>query len=97
MQFEWNPEKAEANRRKHGVSFEEATEIFTSGAPVLDIPEQRHGENRWRTIGPISRGIIAVIWTERGVNDECVRVISARPASKRESAAYREHLEDIHG
>ena len=37
VRFEWDPDKAEANLTKHGVSFEEASELFTSGVDFLEI------------------------------------------------------------
>ena len=42
MRFEWDSAKAEANRKKHGVSFEEATELFTEHADYLEIFDEEH-------------------------------------------------------
>lgn len=77
MRFEWDPEKAARNESVHGVSFEEARELFTTDAPVLEIYDVVHSdtEERFKSIGPIQRGLVLVVWTERA--DDLVRIISA--------------------
>lgn len=62
MRFEWDPEKASRNERVHGVSFEEAKELFTTEAEVLEIYDAEHSlaEDRIKSIGPISRGLVLV-------------------------------------
>ena len=54
MRFEWDPDKAARNERFHRVSFDEATELFTTGAPVLEIYDVEHSidEDRFKSIGP---------------------------------------------
>ncbi|MEM6274413.1 MAG: BrnT family toxin [Myxococcota bacterium] len=92
-EFEWDPEKAEANREKHGISFEEAFELFDSNLPILERYDSEHSEDedRYSSIGLILRGIVVVVWTERA--DEVVRIISARPATRPERELYREFAE----
>jgi uncharacterized DUF497 family protein len=83
MQFEWDPEKAQANHRKHKVSFEEAVTVFYDPLSAT-FDDQGHsvGEQRLITIGFSSRGrLLVVSHTERG---EALRVISARPATAHE-------------
>lgn len=94
MRFEWDPEKAAANERLHGVSFEEACELFTTDAPVLEVYDIDHSEteDRFKSIGPIRRGLTLVVWTERA--DDCVRIISARMATKVEQQLYAACLEN---
>jgi uncharacterized DUF497 family protein len=83
MQFEWDPEKAQANRRKHRVSFEEAVTVFYDPlSATFDDHGHSVGEQRLITIGFSSRGrLLVVSHTERG---EVLRVISARPATAHE-------------
>lgn len=83
----WDEAKNFANRRKHGVSFEEAEELFASG-DYLEVFDASHSgsEDRFIAIGPVARGLILVSWTER--DDDLLRVISARPASHRERSLY---------
>ncbi len=54
VHFSWDPAKAESNVRKHGVSFEEASELFTSGVDYLEIFDDAHSESeeRFIAIGP---------------------------------------------
>ncbi len=95
MRFEWDPEKAARNERIHGVSFEEACEVFTTDAPVLEVYDVDHSEteDRFKSIGPIRRGLVLVVWTER--SDDLVRVISAWWATKGDERLYAEYLENL--
>ncbi len=93
MKVSWDPAKSVANRTKHGVSFEEAQELFTSGVDYLEIFDDAHSddEDRFLAIGPIRRGLVLVVWTER--DEQEIRVISARWATPREAQRFTEHLE----
>lgn len=94
MRFEWDPKKERRNVEKHGVTFEEAQELFTSKIDFLEVYDSAHSEqeDRFIAIGPIRRGLVLVVYTER--IEDTVRIISARWASKEERALYREHTED---
>lgn len=89
--MEWDAAKDVANLRKHGVTFAEASELFTSGVDYLEIFDEEHSvtEDRFIAIGPIQRGLVLVIWTER--DDDVVRIISARWATVHEQAMYRDY------
>jgi len=95
VRFEWDPDKAAQNERLHGVSFEEACELFTTDAPVLEVYDVDHSEteDRFKSIGPIRRGLVLVVWTER--SDDLVRIISAWWATKTEQQLYTEYLENV--
>jgi len=84
MRFEWDPAKDETNRAKHGLSFEEAAELFKSDVDYLEIYDEEHSdrEDRFIAIGPIGRGVIVVAYTER--DDDVLRILSARMATKKE-------------
>jgi uncharacterized protein len=92
LRFEWDDAKDVANRTNHGVTFEEASELFISGADYLEIFDEAHSdtEDRFIAIGPIARGLILVVWTER--DEATIRIISARWATKGEHRLYMEHL-----
>ena len=94
VSFDWDPEKEADNREKHGVGFDEAVELLRSDTDYLEIYDEAHSyvEERFIAIGPISRGIILVVWTER--LEETIRIISARWATKRERGLYRRYAED---
>lgn len=89
MEFEWDPEKATANLKKHKVSFSEAATVF--GDPLsttISDPNHSDEEDRWLTMGTSIEGrLLVVSYTDRG---ERVRIISARLATRRERTAYEE-------
>jgi uncharacterized DUF497 family protein len=60
----WDEAKNLANRRKHGVSFEEAAELFASGSDYLEIFDKAHSESedRFIAIGSVTRGLILVVY-----------------------------------
>ena len=91
----WDHAKDLANQRKHGVSFEEARELLMSNVDHLEIFDEAHSEveDRFISIGPIRRGLVLVVWTER--DDDVVRIISARWATRREQSLYRSHLRKL--
>lgn len=83
MRFEWDREKAVWNRRKHGVSFDEAVTVFYDPlAATFDDPDHSGGEQRLITVGYSAQGrLLVVCHTERR---GAVRIISARRATARE-------------
>lgn len=90
MDFEWDEEKAEANFRKHRIDFELAAQVFFDPYRI-ERYDAAHGgdEERWQTIG-MAAGIVIlmVVYTERGVSYETIRLISARKANQHEQQAY---------
>jgi uncharacterized protein len=92
MQFSWDPTKAARNAASHGVTFEEAKEVFSPVVDPLEEYDVQHSdvERRFRTIGPIRRGIVLVVWTER--HADTIRIISARFATPSEHARYRKYM-----
>ena len=89
LEFEWDNEKEQRNRAKHGVSFEEAKAVFRDPL-ALELLDTRfdYGEERFITIGVSARGVLTVVNTQRG---ESIRLISARRATKEEAKAYAEN------
>jgi uncharacterized DUF497 family protein len=96
VRFVWDPKKAARNEKRHGVTFEEAKELFRTGREVLEIYDVEHSgtEERFKSIGPIRRGLVLVVWTER--SDDVIRIISAWWATKNEEKLYSEFLEARH-
>jgi uncharacterized DUF497 family protein len=76
-------EKAEGNRRKHGIDFDDAIEVLYG--LCLIVRSDRNNEERWTAIGEMDAGIIAVVFTRRG---DAIRIISARRARENEKHAY---------
>ena len=89
LEFEWDPQKAAANLAKHRVSLEEAATVFGDplGGIVAD-PRDSSGEARFVLLGlSQDRRLLAVMYAERG---GAVRIISARPATRRERRDHEE-------
>jgi uncharacterized protein len=84
---QWDPEKAQANLRKHRVSFMEGASIFDDPLAItIDDPAHSIGESRFLTIGYSARNrLIVVVYTDR---DDEVRIISARQATPKERNIY---------
>ena len=63
MRFEWDEEKSARNKEVHGVSFDEAKELFLADVDVLEIYDVEHSEteDRFKSIGPIRRGLVLVV------------------------------------
>ncbi|MCA9709979.1 MAG: BrnT family toxin [Myxococcales bacterium] len=93
MRFDWDPHKDEANQRKHGIGFAEASALFTSGVEFLEIFDEAHShqEDRFIAVGPIGRGVVVVVWTEQPPGT--IRIISARRATAREAESFRRSVE----
>ena len=91
MIYEWEAEKAKANLRKHGVSFEEAATIFLDPLAVtFPHPHPSHEEEREITIGHSTRG--QVVFVAHCRREDRTRVISARKATRRERKQYEEGI-----
>ncbi len=87
MEFTWNSKKADANLRKHGVSFEEAASVFEDSlATVYGDPDHSLAERRHLMIGKSRRGrLLHIAFADRG---ERIRLINARKVTKRERYLY---------
>ena len=88
---EWDPVKARANHRKHGVMFEEAATVFTDplSSTIFD-PLHSKAEERFIIIGQsLQRRLLVVVHTDR---DDTLRIISARVANTHERKTYEETI-----
>lgn len=85
MCVEWDPRKAEANRDKHGVCFEDATAVLYDPFAIT-VADDHAEEERFATVGrdALDR-VVVVVYTWRG---DTVRLISARKATARERRVY---------
>ena len=95
LKFEWDPAKNKANRLKHKISFEEAETVFEDEDAVYLYDENNSSdEQRFIVIGEddIFREL-AVCHCYRGVDDEIIRIISARKATKNEIRLYERGLQ----
>ena len=94
MKFEWSDEKNILNMEKHGVSFEEAKEVFLDPLHISKL-DHRFGyfEERWITLGSTTHDKVLVVanmfFDENG--EEISRIISARKANQKERIFYEQH------
>ena len=90
IRFEWNENKNTANQKKHKVSFEEAKSVFyDENARLISDPDHSEKEDRFILLGLSHRlRMLVVVHTYRK-NDEIIRIISAREATKRERRFYK--------
>jgi hypothetical protein len=89
MKFEWEPQKADSNVKKHGVSFQEAASALSDALSITYYdPDHSATEHRFITIGTSRSGrLLMVAHTDRGGD---VRIISARKMTRRERRNYEE-------
>lgn len=88
--FEWDPVKAQSNRRKHGVTFENAMRVFADSGSISQPDRIVDGELRWQTIGIFDgMTVLTVAHTvyEEG-EAEVIRIISARRSNRQERSRY---------
>lgn len=85
MQFEWDEQKDRTNFQKHGVSFQQATEIFSG--PIVRKIDDRHNydEDRIIALGRASGRVLRVVFTKRGKK---LRIISAKKGDKNDREVY---------
>ena len=91
LEFDWDPAKAVANERKHGVGFPEAATAFADPLSVtVDDPRHSVEEDRYVLFGRSDRGrLLAVMHTDRGT---AIRIISAREMAPQERREYQEGI-----
>ena len=90
MKFEWDLEKEKRNLQKHGVSFQEASKLFTGRSEYFELYDDLHSEDedRFIAIGPIIKGLVVVVYVEREF--DTIRIISARKATRAETHLFNE-------
>ncbi len=93
MRWTWDPNKNEANKRKHGISFETAERVFGDILYKTEANPYPY-EERFQTIGRVNNQTLFVVHTlkDEGLGTDAIagRIISARLATRRERQAYEE-------
>jgi hypothetical protein len=88
MDYQWDPEKADLNYKKHQIDFADAVGVFEDDWALTIKQEIVKNEQRFASIGTDFLGtIVVVVYTYRG---DDIRLISARPATKSERNAYEQ-------
>lgn len=96
FQFEWDEVKANANLRKHGVTFDLASTVFFD-PNLLTVADLEHSktEERWLSVGISSNGVLLAVvylWSDNDPAAIKIRLISARKATQAECAQYQDGL-----
>ena len=91
MKFEWDESKNEENIRKHGIDFRDVIEMFDH--PMLTGLDTRseYGEDRWIGIGLLGNVVAVTVYIE-WEDEETIRIISARKATRDESKEYHKRI-----
>ena len=85
--FEWDSKKSDQNEKKHGVTFQDALEIWQSiHLTASDLAQSKGGELRSATIGFIQGKLFTAVWTKRG---ESIRIISVRRSRSGEEKIFK--------
>ena len=92
MEFEWDPVKAAANKRKHGIAFEVAESVFYDPLALMEPDHIVDHEERWRAIGLADNfAVLVVAHVHRSSEGtEIIRIISARKATQSERKRYEQ-------
>ena len=90
MRYEWEPKKAEANRKDHGVSFADAMPVLEDDFALTREDSDAEGEQRCVTLGIDAAGtLLVVVYTYR--QPDVIRLISAWKANKAQRTQYEKH------
>lgn len=87
----WDEAKRDENLRKHGIDFVDAEILFEGSTVTLEDDRFAYGEQRFVTFGILDGRVLAVVHTEQ---DEDIRVISMRKATRREEQSYFSSFRD---
>jgi uncharacterized protein len=94
IRFEWDDAKNVVNRRKHGISFEQASRVFLDPLYFSIYERIEDGEERWQTFGLVDRAVLMAAHTireeARAGSVEVIRIITAREATARERRRYED-------
>ena len=84
--FGWDEVKRRSNYQKHAIDFADVDVAFDDPGAVIEEDEsERYGEARFKIVAIVDAQLLSIVFTER---DDIIRIISARPATKREKVNY---------
>lgn len=93
LRFEWDPNKNVDNKRKHGISFEQAQTVFLDeNAHEYFDPDHSEDEERFLMLGMSSQERVMVVSYCRKESESIIRIISARKAKMSEEVSYLEGM-----
>ena len=89
MKYEWDEAKNRTNLAKHGLSFEDAAQVFSGPCVTFEDHRFEYGEERLITLGLLAGRLVVMAHSPR---DEGTRIISMRKGNRREQKIYQERL-----
>ena len=89
MKYEWDEAKNRKNLAKHGLSFEDAEQVFSGPCVTFEDDRFAYGEERLITLGSLAGRLVVIAHAPR---DEGTRIISMRKGNRREQKIYKERL-----
>jgi uncharacterized protein len=89
MKYEWDEAKNQKNIAKHGLSFEDAEQVFSGPCVTFEDDRLDYGEERLLTLGLLAGRLVVIAHSPR---DEGTRIISMRKGNRREQKIYQERL-----
>jgi uncharacterized DUF497 family protein len=89
MHYEWDEAKNRSNFAKHGLSFEDAEEVFSGPCVTFEDDRFAYGEQRFVTLGLLAGRLVVIAHAPR---DQGTRIISMRKGNEREEKIYQERL-----
>ena len=91
MQFTWSERKRALNLKEHGLDFVDAPRVFENATYTFEDDRFNYGEQRFETLGLLAGVPVSIVHTE---NENEIRVISFRKATKREADLYFQQIQD---
>ncbi len=89
MDYEWDEAKRLSNLRKHSIDFTDVPAVFNGDIVTVEDDRANYGDQRFVTLGLLQGRVVAVVHLEL---EHCIRIISARKATKYERKIYFEQL-----
>ncbi len=90
MEFTWDARKDRLNRSKHRISFDTALHVFDDPYHITTQDREVDGEPRWQTIGLVEAHNVILVAHTTDEENETIRIISARKATRSERKIYAE-------
>ena len=97
MRFEWNQDKDRVNQAKHNVSFNTACMVFEDPHHLSVFDGHVRGEERWRTLGMVNDIVLLLVAHTVIEDEELIRIISARKATRKERQVYEQAYKETKG
>ena len=92
MQVSWDPGKRQQNLIKHGLDFADAQTVFEGAVFTFEDQRWSYGEQRFAALGMLQEFVVAIAFTE--VQDDSIRIISMRKATRHEQQIFFKQLAD---